>query len=148
MIGANVCWVYLAPQNIPRATVLTLGNNLIKLYILYCTVVQLYLLWGFSERQCWHGKEHTVDKNGEDDEHIEELMCSYVQCSTPDYIPWFQNEESWCGRKSENVLVPELFANDDKCLQNTQRQKSTCKNQMFGPWTCVCMWVCLCAFVC
>ena len=33
MIGVNVWWVYLAPQNIPRAiSVLTLGNKV----ILYC----------------------------------------------------------------------------------------------------------------
>ena len=40
MIGVNVWWVYLAPQNIPRAiSVLALGNSYIvlKLYwILYC----------------------------------------------------------------------------------------------------------------
>ena len=34
MIGVNVWWAYLAPQNIPRAiSVLTLGNKV----ILYCT---------------------------------------------------------------------------------------------------------------
>ena len=27
MIGMNVWWVYLSPQNIPRAIVLTLGNK-------------------------------------------------------------------------------------------------------------------------
>ena len=37
MIGVNVWWVYLAPQNIPRAVnVLTLGNKV----ILYCIVLE------------------------------------------------------------------------------------------------------------
>ena len=29
MIGVNVWWVYLVPQNIPSATVLTLGNKVV-----------------------------------------------------------------------------------------------------------------------
>ena len=37
MIGMNVWWVYLAPQNIPRAIVLTLGNKVILFRIvLWC----------------------------------------------------------------------------------------------------------------
>ena len=35
MIGVNVRWVYLAPQNIPREIVLTLGNKVILYMILY-----------------------------------------------------------------------------------------------------------------
>ena len=33
MIGVNVWWVYLAPQNIPRAFVLTLGNKVVLYFI-------------------------------------------------------------------------------------------------------------------
>ena len=36
MIGVNVWWVYLAPQNIPRViSVLTLGNKVILLYCVF-----------------------------------------------------------------------------------------------------------------
>ena len=44
MIGVNVWWVYLAPQNIPRAiSVLTLGNKV----ILYC-IVSVCAAWAKS----------------------------------------------------------------------------------------------------
>ena len=33
MTGVNVCWVYLAPENIPSATVLTLGNKAVLLLL-------------------------------------------------------------------------------------------------------------------
>ena len=39
MFGVNVWWVYLAPQNIPRAIVLTLGNKV----IFYCICIVLYV---------------------------------------------------------------------------------------------------------
>ena len=39
-IGVNVWWVYLTPQNIPRAiSVLTLGNKVISYCILYCVAI-------------------------------------------------------------------------------------------------------------
>ena len=41
MIGVNVWWVYLAPQNIPRAVVLTLGNTI----LLYCIDLQCAKYW-------------------------------------------------------------------------------------------------------
>ena len=47
MIGVNVWWVYLAPQNIPRAiSVLTLGNK-VKLYILlyYTLTTKRLVTW-------------------------------------------------------------------------------------------------------
>ena len=47
MIGVNVWWVYLAPQNIPRAiSVLTLGNKV----ILYCIVI---LFWSHCKWHFW-----------------------------------------------------------------------------------------------
>ena len=42
MIGVNVWWVYLAPQNIPRAiSVLTLGNKVVLLYCISLTHTSL-----------------------------------------------------------------------------------------------------------
>ena len=41
MIGVSVWWVYLAPENIPSATVLTLGNEV----VLYCSYVYLGVAW-------------------------------------------------------------------------------------------------------
>ena len=35
MIGVNVWWVYLAPQNISHAIVLTLGNKVVLYFIVH-----------------------------------------------------------------------------------------------------------------
>ena len=43
MTGVDVWWVYLALQNIPYATVLSLGNNI----VLYC-IVSLYCSWLYN----------------------------------------------------------------------------------------------------
>ena len=55
MIGVSVWWVYLAPQNIPRAiSVLTLGNKV----ILYC------ILWSLSTMFTVPGQGKTGDLVG------------------------------------------------------------------------------------
>ena len=57
MIGVNVWWVYLAPQNIPRAiSVLTLGN---KVILYYCIV---YCLWLQPQPSLFSGHKY-AEKN-------------------------------------------------------------------------------------
>ena len=54
MIGVNVWWVYLTPQNIPRAiSVLTLGNKV----VLYCIVPQRHSWQGYSNVLQWHSRQ-------------------------------------------------------------------------------------------
>ena len=58
MIGVNAWWVYLAPQNIPRANVLTLGNKVVFLTLYVLGSIQPARLYqardSFSTRsRCW-----------------------------------------------------------------------------------------------
>ena len=44
MIGVNAWWVYLAPQNIPHAIVLTLGNKVTLYIVLYFSLQRVHAI--------------------------------------------------------------------------------------------------------
>ena len=57
-------------------------------------------------------EENTVDKNGENDEVIEDLVGGDEDRTSTDWVPWCQTEERLGSTESMNVLLLEALSNN------------------------------------
>ena len=69
-----------------------------------------HLLCYFGDIAFGESEENTINKNGENDEVIEDLVGGDVDRTTTDGVPWCQTEERLGSTESMNVLLLEALS--------------------------------------